>query len=270
MEIICHFLNYCLIKYKDNVIIINIIMQKFGAFFQCYKQPMATYKCLESFRKHYPDSTIVLLSDNGYNYDNMAKYFKCIYIHSDENVPLCSKDLSNEKYIINVNKIIARFETAFNLINEDYVMWLEDDVIINNTITDLFKYDINGFCPNYYDARMIEGLSKKYEFISKDNIYRWCGQGGSVFNKQNILTYFKNKEIINDVLKNWNEYNLTSDICHDYFISLLVNLNKGSIGPYYGHNDGFNIIQSNIDVQHQYKFYYNIPISEEINHLVAI
>jgi len=61
-------------------------MQSLGAFLQCYKEPLATYKCLESFRSFYPDSSIVLLSDNGYDYSEMAKHFHCIYIHSNENI----------------------------------------------------------------------------------------------------------------------------------------------------------------------------------------
>jgi len=245
-------------------------MQAFGAFLQCYKEPMATYKCLESFRNHYPNSTIILLSDNGYNYEYMAKHFNCIYIHSDENVPLCNKDFSNERYIENVNKIIKRFETAFRLIPEDFVMWLEDDVVINNKITDSFRYDINGFCPNRYNNSMIDGLNQTYDFITRGNLYRWSGHGGSVFNKSNLLRYFENKEIINDTLINWKKYNLTDDICHDFFISLLVNLNRGTIGIYNGHNDGYNGLDVTIDVQHQYKVWYKVPMSDEVGTLVAI
>jgi hypothetical protein len=245
-------------------------MQSFGAFLQCFKEPMATYKCLESFRIHYPDNTIVLLSDNGYNYENMAKHFNCIYIHSNENVPLCNKDFSNEKYIENVNKIIKRFESAFCLIPEDFVMWLEDDVVINNKITDTFRYDINGFCPNHYTNSMIDGLNQNYNFINRGNIYRWSGHGGSVFNKVNLLKYFENKEIINDVLLNWKKYNLTDDICHDFFISLLVNLNKGSIGYYSGHKDCYNGLDTNIVVQHQYKVWYKKIMSDEVQNLVIV
>jgi hypothetical protein len=56
-----------------------------GAFFQCYKQPVATFHALSNFRKSYPTSTIVLLSDNGYNYTKMAEHFNAIYIHANEN-----------------------------------------------------------------------------------------------------------------------------------------------------------------------------------------
>jgi len=242
--------------------------QSFGAFFQCYKNPYATYKCLESFRRHYPDNTIVLLSDNGYNYTEIANHFNCIYIHSDENVPLCNKHLDNDKYIENVHKIVEKFKKAFLFIKEDFVMWLEDDVSINDKITDIFRYDINGFCPNSYNENMINGLNQKYEYIKKGNIYRWCGQGGSVFHKTNILKYFENKDIINDVLINWQKYNLTEDISHDYFISLLVNLNNGTIGPYEGHNDGFDGLHPEIKIQHQYKVWYNKPFPEELQSIV--
>jgi hypothetical protein len=244
-------------------------MQSLGAFLQCYKSPMATYKCLESFREHYPDSTIVLLSDNGYNYENMAKHFNCIYIHSDENVSLCNKNLVGTKYIENVNKIIDRFTRAFNLITEDYVMWLEDDVTINGMVIDIFKYDINGFCPNRYSETMIKGLQQTYPFITNNKIYRWSGHGGSVFHRENALRYFENKDIINDVLLNWKKYNLTDDICHDFFISLLVNLNDGTIGSYYGHADGYNGMDKSIAVQHQYKVWYSVDMPSELRHLVS-
>jgi hypothetical protein len=53
--------------------------QTLGAMLQCYKNPYATYKCIESFRQHYPDSTIVIISDNGYDYTKLAEHFNCIY-----------------------------------------------------------------------------------------------------------------------------------------------------------------------------------------------
>jgi hypothetical protein len=243
--------------------------QPFGAFFQCYKNSYATYKCLESFRRHYPDNTIVLLSDNGNNYSKMAEYFNCIYIHSYENVSLRNTDLNDNKYIDNVHKIIERFKKAFLLIKEDYIMWLEDDVSINGKISDTFKYDINGFCPNMYNEKMINELSKTYDCIKIGQIYRWCGQGGSIFNKSNILKYFENKDIINDVLIHWKKYNLPEDICHDFFISLLVNTNCGTIGTYKGHQDRYKRLYSNIPVQHQYKVWYNIPLPPELQHLVS-
>lgn len=41
-------------------------------------------------------------------------------------------------------------------------MWFEDDVIINNKITDNFNFDLNGFCPNNIPIKI---LKEKYNFI---------------------------------------------------------------------------------------------------------
>ena len=74
--------------------------QTLGAFLQCHKNPYATYKCLESFRKHYPMSTIVLLSDNGCDYTEMAKHFDCIYIHEKEHNPFIYEFYYHEIYFL--------------------------------------------------------------------------------------------------------------------------------------------------------------------------
>lgn len=247
-------------------------MQKFGAYLHCFKSPFSTYKCLESFRKYYPDSSIVMLSDNGYDYTEMAKHFNCIYIHSNENNSLCVKNLDNVEIVKNkVYNTIDRFTNAFNLIKEDYVMWLEDDVIINNKVTDTFKFDINGFCPNKYPLNMKIELNKTYPSLNIDNTYRWSGHGGSIINRKTMLDCFKNKNIIDDILINWKKYNLTDDICHDFLFSLIVNLNNGTIGPYNGHYDDYsNEINTDIVVQHQYKKYYKYEMPNELKNLVKI
>ena len=93
--------------------------QPFGAYLQCHKQPLATYKALESFRKFYPTSTIVLLSDNGYDYTEIAKLFNCIYIFENENIWLTHKNMDDGSHIINSNKLIERIIKVFSLIKEE-------------------------------------------------------------------------------------------------------------------------------------------------------
>lgn len=241
--------------------------QSFGAYLQCHKQPYATYKCLESFRNFYPDNIIVLLSDNGYDYTEMAKYFNCIYIHENENVWLTHKNMDDGSHIINSKKLIKRIQYAFSLITEDYIMWLEDDVSINNNIIDTFKYDLNGWSPNHFLDFQIAELQKTYKFLDNEKIYRFNGHGGSVFNKKNFLDYLKNETIIDDILVNWKQYKFPTDLGQDYFFSLIITLNKGTIGEYIGHYDFYNGKNDNIIVQHQYKVWYNIPLPDELIHL---
>lgn len=231
--------------------------QSLGAYFQCYRSPMATYKCLESFRRHYPTATVVLLSDNGYNYAKMADHFGCIYIHGHENFRMCDIEPKN------VVKLLDRIQQAFQLIPEDYIMWLEDDVVVNQVITDTFRYDINGFCPNTYSPETVRALK-----CLKNDTYRWSGHGGSVFHKENLVTYLGNKPMVEDVLENWTQYKLTTNFCQDFVISLLVNLQDGTIGPYEGHADGYHGLNPFIKIQHQYKVWYHVPLPQELVHLI--
>ena len=232
----------------------------FGAYLQCHKQPYATYHCLLSFRTHYPNATVVLLSDNGYDYTEMAKHFRCIYIHG-ESIPLMVT--LEEDYITKSHTLIERMEKVFPLIKEEYIMWLEDDVRVNDLIQEPFRYDLNGHCPNQFTWNIDK---TKYPL---HGVYHWSGHGGSVYHKEKLLSYFKNKTVIQDVLVNWKKYNLTCNICHDFFWSLIITLQGGTVGPYKGHADCY-YKNENIRVQHQYKVWYNVPMPKELAHLVNL
>jgi len=109
-----------------------------------------------SFRNFYPNSTVVLLTDNGYDYTEMAKYFNCIYIHSNENLLFIYNEVECDGKYYNSFKLIERVVNAFTLCKEEYIIWLEDDVHIHNKINDTFKYHINGVCPNrFLDFQLI-------------------------------------------------------------------------------------------------------------------
>ncbi len=244
--------------------------QPFGAYLQCYKNPFATFICLMSFRNFYPNSTVVLLSDNGYDYTEMANYFNCIYIHSNETLLLTYKDIYGDGKFDNSFKLIERVVNAFKLCKEEYVMWLEDDVHINNKINDTFKYHINGFCQNrFLDFQLIE-LNKTYVNIDINYDYRFSGHGGSIFHKDFFISSMNNKAIIHDVLENWVNYKFPTDIGQDFLFSLIVTLSGGNIGPYKGHLDYHLGINPDIDVQHQFKHFYNVPLPDELSHLVKM
>jgi len=242
--------------------------EPFGVYLQCYKNPLATFKCLESLRRYYPNCTVILLSDNGYDYSEMAKLFNCIYIHDNEQLLLTYKDLDSGNHIINSKLLIKRIYDAFLLCKEDYVMWLEDDVSINKPIVDTFKYSINGFCPNRINEKSNIELKRFYPFIEENKIYKITGHGGSVFHKQTLLQAFEKDEIITDVLINWKNYKFPSDLGQDFFFSVLVILNGGTIGPYEGHYD-CNTLNPSIAVQHQYKRWYGI-FPDELKQFVKI
>ena len=242
-------------------------MKEFGAYLQVYKNPYATYKCLESFRALYPHNTIVLVSDNGYFYEKMAQHFNCIYIHSYSKAK-CIVEL-NEDYITNSFNIIDRFCNALSLIKEDYVIWLEDDVIINNKVNDELLCDINGYCPNM----IFSNQDNIDDYIINHNIdikAKYTGHGGSIFNRNQMLKYLSNKLVINYILSNWinwNKYGVPTNICQDYLFSIITIFNGGTIGPLNNHRDS-SILNKSIDIQHQYKVYYNLYMPSELSHLI--
>lgn len=247
----------------------------FGAYFQCYKNPYATYRVLESFRRHYPSSTVVLCSDNGYDYTKMAEHFNCIYHHRTKNMWLIygkCEEIDKGKdgeHIPWAKELLSHMKSMFSLIKEDYMLWLEDDIAINHPISDPCINDINGFNPNTYWENMKVQLSKKYTHIHPLKDYTWSGGGGSIFNKKAILHYLDNEPIINDILMNWRNYDLTSNIVCDFLLSIIVHCNCGTVGSLHAVGDGpCNEIITSLAIQHQYKRYYGVPMPSELSHLV--
>jgi hypothetical protein len=241
---------------------------EFGAFLQCHKQPFATYMSLSSFRNFYPNNTIVLISDNGYDYTEMAKHFNCIYIHCTDKANFNHKDLDSGSHIENSHKLIERFYNAYSLIKEEYVLLLEDDVIINKPVNHIFTADINGNCVNVFSNEIIEEFSKNYKHIDVSKKYYFSGAGGSIMHRSNMMKYMQNKEIINDILFNWKKYFLPIDICQDFLFSCIATLNNGTIDWCRETGDWFYGINPEIAVQHQFKQLYNVPLPQELQHLV--
>ena len=264
----------CLIYNKQKSIYIimtePIKTPPFGAYYQCHKNPLSTYSCIDSFRKYYPDVDIVLVSDNGYDYSEVAKQYNCTYIHCDKNLVYIHRQMNDGTHITHALSLMDRIVDALSHIKEDYFMWLEDDVIINQQVCDTLSHDLNGYCPHMYFDDVLNELHAKYPFIDPKGDYRWSGHGGSIFNKHSLLSVFSNKDVVMDVLTNWHTYRLLADeLPQDYFFSLLFHLNKKTIGPLKGHFDGINNIRNYaIHVQHQFKRYYGQDLPEHLAHLV--
>ena len=244
----------------------------FGAHFQCYKNPYATYKVLESFRRVYPDSTVVLISDNGYDYTPMAKYFSCIYIHTTSHIAYILNEakgnFNQELLESNTIQFIERFKMVAELCPEDYIMWLEDDVKINKKITDTFRYDLNGYCPNKVPAHFLSRMMDDFSILNTITDYRFSGHGGSIFKKSKLLECLNDTTTLNTLNQHWTSYGIR-DWTQDFFISVFITVKGGTVGPYDGHVDCYYDVDNNgqICVQHQYKRYYGVPMPDELKHL---
>jgi hypothetical protein len=242
-------------------------MQKLGAFFQCYKNPFATYKCLESFRAIYPDAPVLLLSDNGHDYTEMAKHFRCEYIHATESLPVWIEYTDPVSYIETPKRLLKRMLDAFERIDSEYILLLEDDVIVHNTIciprsdAALFGNHVNPFSPQVLVHLAIQLLSP-YSC--------YTGHGGSVYRRAPFLNYLRNNEGIDYVVGMFSQFrgtHLPKNINLDQLMSLVVFYNGGQLHPLPGHidDDEWN---PDCRIQHQYKKNYNTPMPKELEHLV--
>lgn len=233
-----------------------------GAFFQCYKQPYATYKCLESFRAIYPTEPIILLSSGGYDYTTMANHYQCAYINEKENISFIQA-LDHKPQCM---ALIQRVLSAFSQLQCEYVVWLEDDVHVHKPLPTHFAYDINGFAPNCFAKQTIHQL-QKYG-LKPNNEYRWTGHGGSVYKREAFVQAMKQTDTIQDILTNWEHLYLSSNICQDMLFSLLILCNGGTTGSYPGHIDSEQW-NPNCLIQHQYKVYYNVPLPNELQAMIS-
>jgi hypothetical protein len=248
----------------NNIFYIDNNNMNIGAYFQCYKEPLATFHALNNFRKAYPNSSIVLLSDNGYNYSAMAKMFNAQYIHSSDSMPPSTKN------IINYKKYKKRFLEALELIQEDNFMILEDDVYVKSPYTEEFKGTINGNIINKIENCInIDFFYNLYGIDLRNKYY--TGHGGSVYNKKNIISILLNSNnYFDDLIDNWTSIFIGGPwLCHDIFFSLLVVLNNFTISELNEHKDGTNYIHDNrAKTVHQYKNLYGVS-PESISHLFS-
>jgi hypothetical protein len=174
--------------------------------------------------------------------------------------------IEEEKQIKIMSTVFKRIYEAFLLCKEEYIIWLEDDVVVNKKITGRFHFDLNGYCPNYLCDFHKEELTKIFPFIDTNHSYCFAGSGGSVFNKNKILSYLQNVDLMTTLFRNANQCRLAW--AQDFMLSVFIYLHHGTVGPYDGHQDWFNFIHPDIAVQHQYKTYYNVPMPDHLKYLV--
>jgi signal peptidase I len=232
-------------------------MNDITAYYQCYKNKKALIYVLDSFKKKYPDSNIILVNDGGDDFEDIANHYKCDYFYEKKSQTtknaLYFTENSIFDYINNIRKHILT-------INTPYVILLEDDVVVVKKITmnDL-KYDINGCNHSTRIEDSVFNLIKKENIELIDRFYGGCG--GCILNTNFFKKVFHNKEKLKLDL---NEFILNSKTyASDYILSYLCLRNNGTIGQYPGfcetwHQDYQNrILNNSIEVLHQFKNLYD-------------
>jgi len=98
------------------------------AFYHCFKDKEATTAVLREFRRHYPLATVHLISDGGDDFADVAAEFGCVYYY-ERRIGLQIKVGKDS-----LHEWLRRFERVCLECQEDWLLVLEDDVLVRKPI----------------------------------------------------------------------------------------------------------------------------------------
>jgi glycosyltransferase involved in cell wall biosynthesis len=209
------------------------------AIFPCFDQTYAADKALESYRRCYPHSKVIMMCDGGDpSMQQVAEKYNAEYTYFPR-IGIC--------HWKNPTEWVERFFDAVDKMTTEFFVMQEEDVFhVRPVKMRKLVYDICGTNP---DARFPQ------ELVDYTGQTHYAGSGGCLFRTE----FFKKL-----IQTNWREhiYNIPTQWLHaDIVLSVLTYMNGGTIGycdecvelnrPEYG--PGHAII-------HQYKVHYETPL----------
>lgn len=163
-------------------------MKTLGAYHRTYYNGVAFKKAFEEFRRFFPTSPYVIISDNG---DDFSEYVNEHTFFIKSNIRLWGTG-PNAQYGDN----FEQWENFYNMIkkscelcNTDYIISMEDDVLIKNKFEIDFDFDHCGPC---YLAKLpdhtVSFIEKK---LNKTLLNTHYGlSGGAMFNRKKFIDNF--------------------------------------------------------------------------------
>ncbi|KKQ77195.1 hypothetical protein A3B84_01355 [Candidatus Nomurabacteria bacterium RIFCSPHIGHO2_02_FULL_35_13] len=250
-------------------------------FYQCYKQPKSVIATLASFRKIYNTSSVYLFCDEGDDMSHIASHFNCKYEYISKGHNLGFYFISKEELL----SWLKRFLFAAQDSKEDFVMVIENDTRIYKKVKKL-KFDFNGIKSNHHLGKETTlFLKTRNNSIPRyiNNIY-YGGCGGALINRNFIVNNFsnlKNLDFAIDELLPYIKRQFGEKFPIDVCLAALVIYFGGTIGQYLGYAETgpfrfteilmlkykFRPLLGRIEVLHNDKSLYNVPLSEEENRI---
>ncbi len=238
-----------------------------GAYFQCFKQPKSTIATISSFRNAYPDSTVTVISDGGFNYSDMCNLYKCNFS--------LEKRLGSAVGVVTSERknIILWFERLINAaksISEDYIMILEDDVRVFSPVKNLV-FDLNGINDEVTLGKHMTAFlkSKNKHIPASAKNYYFGGCGGTIVRRQFLINHFRDIESTITLLEKYLDADKKLRYVSDYWLSVLILYFGGTIGNYRGFCETWyftylfrRYILRNIKTLHFDKSLHDLPLTD--------
>lgn len=170
---------------------------QFGVFYQVYNNKNATRFVLENFRKYFPDNPVVLISDGGENFSDIALEYRCSF-HMRENI-FGNKTNNYDTHCYDSKRTIEwwnRQKLVSEICLQDYVMIVEDDVLFQEHFDIKEPFQLRGVRrSNKLTDPILREIAKcGYEGDS----YGMCG--GSMYNAKTLLDIYD--DVIVDITEN--------------------------------------------------------------------
>lgn len=161
----------------------NLEDANIGAYLQVYKNREGTENTLRYFRRSYPDSPLLLVSDNGDNFSDLADKYQCYYFHDRRGMGLNCIDYY--KVLI----LISRLELLASIMsNTSAILLLEDDVWVKKPLVGKFNSCFAGPWFGNTITVPMANLLKEFGKNIDPNMQFGCS-GGTIINTLALLDF---------------------------------------------------------------------------------
>lgn len=226
--------------------------QTLGAFYQCHKQPRSFLGAVSSFREFYPDSTLYVVNDGGYDYEQYCRSVGAIYSYVPKVSSLGILAFTSQDTAL---AYLKRLWDSFAHIPESHVVLLEDDVRVVRRHRVPFTHSVNGCNHNVrLPDVMVEALRRRG--YTGPLFYGACG--GCVLDREFFaaIPFADVEAVIAETPM--------PEFYSDQLTSFLALYFGGTIGDYDDFYETFypdvvpRLVDDRIAFLHQYKYDYNV------------
>lgn len=184
-------------------------MRTLGVIHRTYYNRKAFKHAFENFRKFFPESPYVILSDDG---DDFSEYVNDYTHYIRTNVRAYGTGPNSVWYdrMEILYDFYFRIKQACEITETDYLLLMEDDVLIKNVLHITEDFDLCGPCRAKLSNNMIKFIRNQIQ--TQEQKFHYGFSGGAIINCKSFLENYD--KIIESATKYYKEYsdNLTEPI----------------------------------------------------------
>jgi hypothetical protein len=197
--------------------------QTLGAYYQCHKNAASFVRATQSFQKHYPQGTVVVVNDGGLDYAHFCQQHGIRYSYHPKQDTHSNALLFGDA--TNTLIFLKRLWDSLPLYTESHIILLEDDVRVLRPHTIPFAYTINGCNPN---ALLSPVLASLVDSQGYGGPYFYGACGGCILDREFLMAipFINVEKVILSIPSggaNW---------ASDLILSFIVRYFGGTIGQF--------------------------------------